>query len=438
MCDNIPMHTKLVIFGVTGDLSRRKLLPALRRVVDGLEDDTIELVGISRQTDIDTDKLFGDLAPMSTLFSLDLADVADYRKLATQLHSTPCDQIVIYLSVPPLAVVPIVERLGQVRLNGKEVKLLLEKPFGIDQHSADEAVKHIAQHFDESQLYRIDHYLAKEMAQNIVAFRGGNALFANTWNNQFIEKIEIIASEKIGIEGRQEFYEQTGALRDVLQGHLMQLLALSTMQLPSVVDWDALPLARYEFLTSLTPADPLESVRAQYDTYQQEVDNPGSPVETFVGVTLYSTLPQWQGVEFVLVTGKALAVKTTEIRVYFRKTNVSQPNRLVFRIQPSERITLELFAKKPGYERQLEPKDLSFRYPPDVVLPEAYEQVLVDAIRSHKSTFASSPEILESWRVLQPLLDAWAMNDEPLATYQKGTDIAEVYPKVETYFDTSA
>lgn len=425
------MHTKLVIFGVTGDLSRRKLLPALGRVVDGLGDDTVELVGISRQTDVDTDKLFGDLASMSTLFSLDLSEVDDYRRLKTHLDGAPSDQVVVYLSVPPLAVVPIVERLGESGLNHSHVKLLLEKPFGIDEYSATEVIERIGRYFDESQIYRIDHYLAKEMAQNIVAFRAGNALFAHTWDNRFIEKIEIIASEKIGIEGRREFYEQTGALRDVVQGHLMQLLALSAMRLPTRFDWNDLPQARYDFLASLQAANPETAERAQYESYQDEVGNIGSTVETFVGVALSSSLPEWRDVEFVIASGKALASKTTEIRIYFRKSDVSQPNRLVFRIQPSERITLELFAKKPGYERELESKDLSFRYPPDVELPEAYEQVIVDAIRSHKSTFASSAEILESWRVLQPLLDAWAMSLELPMIYGKGADIAEVYDRVE-------
>ena len=183
--------------------------------------------------------------------------------------------------------------MGQAGLNNSRVKILFEKPFGVDLESARDMIERTARFYQEDQLYRIDHYLAKEMAQNIVAFRGGNALFGNIWNNNFIESIEVIASEKIDIEGRGLFYEQTGALRDLVQGHLMQLLALTLMDIPNEFDWKKLPELRLKALNQLKPADSDKAYRAQYEGYDEEVENPGSQTETFVSLQLESDQPRW-------------------------------------------------------------------------------------------------------------------------------------------------
>ncbi|HEU5122092.1 MAG TPA: glucose-6-phosphate dehydrogenase [Candidatus Saccharimonadales bacterium] len=427
----ITMKTKLVIFGISGDLSRRKLLPALQKITSSGQFDDLEIIGVSRR-DTDMAELLmssvgtTDLARCSSVFSMDMAELADYRRLKEYVKLQSNDQLLIYLSVPPVATRQIVSLLGEAGLNTPNVKLLLEKPFGVDLVSAQEMHQHINRYFDDSRVYRIDHYLAKEMAQNIAAFRTGNSLFQHAWNNQAIESIEVIATETIDIEGRAQFYEQTGALRDVVQGHLMQLLALVLMELPGELKWNDIPAARLKALQHLRAADPKKAWRGQYNGYQQEASNPGSTTETFVSVELASDDPRWRGVPLRLITGKGLDKKTTEIRINFKKTHEAQRNRLIFHIQPNEGVEIDVVAKVPGYERQLETKPLSFTYPEDTILPEAYEQVLVDAIRSHKSLFTGSEEVQQSWRILQPLLDTWSMDNGNMKYYSKGNASYEI------------
>jgi glucose-6-phosphate 1-dehydrogenase len=420
------MKTKLLIFGITGDLSTRKLLPALRSIIRTGQFDDLEVIGVSRR-EVDIEALLGsslgstELTSKLSIFSMDLASADDYVRLKSFVALENDEQLLIYLSVPPMAVTPIVDFLGEIGFTTPNIKLLFEKPFGMDYISAQDVIARTARHFHENQTYRIDHYLAKEMAQNIVAFRGGNAIFSHLWNNRAIEKIEIVALEKIGIEGRTGFYEQTGALRDVLQGHLMQLLALTLMDIPHDLNWEKLPELRLKALQSILLADPSKATRAQYEGYGLEAKNIDSLTETFVSVELASTAPQWQGVPIVLTTGKALASKTTEVRIRFRKRHDAQSNYLILHIQPDEGVEIELSAKKPGYDRQFQTQKLAFRYPEDTILPDAYEQVLVDAIRSRKSLFTSSDEVLTSWRILQPLLDRWEMSDDSLKTYPVGS-----------------
>lgn len=422
------MATKLVIFGISGDLSRRKLLPALNSIVTAGYFDSLEIVGVSRRS-VDLKELLmdsigaTDMMSQLSIFTMDMAQREDYRALKDSLKVGNEDRLLIYLSVPPVATRQIVMLLGEAGLNTPNVKLLLEKPFGIDAVSAEEMHEHIGRFFSEDQVYRIDHYLAKEMAQNIAAFRSSNALFQYAWNGQAIESIDILASEVIDIEGRASFYEQTGALRDVLQGHLMQLLALVLMEMPGQLEWDEIPARRLDALRQLQPANPLKAYRGQYQGYQEEVGNPGSMTETFVTVELLSNDPRWQGVPLRLITGKALDKKTTEIRINFKKTHDAQQNRLIFRVQPDEGVEIDVMAKRPGYERKLETKRLSFAYPDDADLPEAYEQVLVDAISSHRSLFTGKQEVQESWRVLQPLLDTWATETVQPIQYSKGSSV---------------
>lgn len=415
------MRTKLVIFGVSGDLSRRKLLPALGSIVAAGEAGDLEIIGVSRR-ELILGELFDEaLLGQSSLFTMDMAAEAEYVRLKDHLDLDPDEQLIIYLSVPPAASRQIVSLLGAAGLTTPNVKLLLEKPFGVDLASAEDMLDHIGSYYGEEQVYRIDHYLAKEMAQNIVAFRAGNALFDYVWDSHAIESIEVVASESIGIEGRAQFYEQTGALRDVVQGHLMQLLALVLMDVPGELDWNAVPELRLAALHHIQAADPSNARRAQYMGYQLEAQNPGSTVETFVSLELVSRDPRWRGVKLKLATGKAMAEKSTEIRVNFKKSHELQRNRLIFRIQPNEGVEIDLVAKKPGYDRTLSARSLAFSYPEDEQLPDAYEQVLVDAIRSEKSLFTSGAEVRESWRILQPLLSEWEMNNHSLSTYKQGS-----------------
>lgn len=420
------MKTKLLIFGITGDLSTRKLLPALSAIIKTGDFNDLEVIGVSRKQ-VDLGELLkasigsAELINKFSVFSMNVADVAEYERLKDFVKVGEDDQLLAYLSVPPSAATQIVDFMGEAGLNTPNVKILFEKPFGVDYLSATEVIERTSRHYSEDQIYRIDHYLAKEMAQNIVAFRGANALFTHIWNNSSIEKIEIVATETIGIEGRANFYEQTGALRDVLQGHLMQLLALTLMEVPPNLDWEKLPGLRTEALRHVQPADPQKATRAQYDTYQAEAENSGSLTETFVSLELTSDDPKWRGIPIVLTTGKALDKKTTEVRIHFRKDHDAQSNCLTLHIQPNEGVEIELFAKKPGYDRTFQPHKLGFSYPEDTVLPDAYEQVIVDAIRSHKSLFTSSDEVLRSWQILQPVLDSWDMDNNPLKVYSSGS-----------------
>jgi glucose-6-phosphate 1-dehydrogenase len=381
----------------------------------------MQIIGVSR-SDVDiTTFVPPELQSVTTVYSMDLAKKGDYDGLREYIALAPDEQLLVYLSVPPRASTQIVDFLGEAGLNSPQVKVLFEKPFGVDLPSAREMIAQTARYYDESQIYRIDHYLAKEMAQNIVAMRGGNALLTNIWDNRSIEKIEIVATETIGIEGRGQFYEQTGALRDVLQGHLMQLLALVLMDIPAAFDWERMPALRTQALAAVKPAEYAKSRRAQYEGYAEEAENLGSTVETYVSVQLRSEAPQWQGVPIVLVTGKAMQVKTTEIRVYLRRDHDAQSNCIVFHIQPDEGVEIELYVKKPGYDREFERQRLDYAYPPDAALPDAYEQVLADAIRSRRSLFASGEEVLRSWEILQPILDGWAMESGGMRIYTKNS-----------------
>lgn len=424
------MKTKLIIFGITGDLSTRKLLPALSRIIGTGDFDDLSIIGVSRRH-VEQYELLGDhheqLNGTTAMYTMDLANPDDYRGLKSYIDLKEDEQAIFYLSVPPASSAQIVELLGQAGLNGDNVKLLLEKPFGVDLVSAQDMIEHVGRHYDESQVYRIDHYLAKEMAQNILSFRGRNALFAHVWNNTAIERIDVIALESIDIEGRAHFYEQAGALRDVLQGHLIQLLALTLLEVPEDLDWNKLPDARLKALQYIQPVDITKSLRAQYNGYRDEVQNPDSQVETFVSVALSSDDPNWQGVPLTLTTGKALERKATEVRIHFKKTNGAQSNYLIFRIQPHEGIEIDLVTKKPGYDQDFETQELTFNYPEETNLPDAYEQVIVDAIRSKKSLFAEGGEVVRSWEIVAPLQEAWLRGEPPLRFYDKGDSAKSLF-----------
>lgn len=423
------MKTTLVIFGITGDLAQRKLLPALANIIEADQVGELMIIGVSRRP-VEQFEVLGDhhhqLSGTTSMVQMDLDNLDDYIKLRDAIAEQDNEQVLFYLSVPPESASGIVENLGKAGLNGQHNKILLEKPFGRDYASAQAQTDHVAAHFHESQIYRIDHYLAKEMAQNIVTFRARNAIFSYLWSNQYIERVEILALESIGIEGRAAFYEQTGALRDIVQGHLMQLLALTLLPLPERLDWDQLPALRDKALAAILPVDPAKTARAQYDGYRDEVGNTDSLVETFVSIELASSDPAWQGVPLALTTGKALDRKKTEVRVHFRRQNDSQSNYLVFKIQPDEGITIDLVTKKPGYDNEVEHQKLSFMYSAsDQHLPDAYEQVLVDAISGRKSLFATSTEVLRAWEILAPLQQAWAMQTT-ISTYPQGAKARDI------------
>jgi glucose-6-phosphate 1-dehydrogenase len=270
--------------------------------------------------------------------------------------------------------------------------------------------------------------MAKEMVQNLIVFRQNNSLFRRTWNKEFIESIEIVASEKIDIEGRATFYEQTGALRDLIQSHLLQLAALTLANLRDD-GRQSIPFERLKALRAIkTPQNiDKDAMRGQYEGYRADVEIPHSTVETFVSLTLESTDPRWEGVPITLTTGKALDKKTTEIRLKYRQDTAEEANMLTLRIQPNEGIEIDLWAKRPGYESELQKAPLNFSYANHFnTLPEAYERVFMDAIRSDRALFTTSDEVLETWRILEPIQHRWEMDDETLYIYKKGSSAEDV------------
>lgn len=431
--------TILIIVGVTGDLSRRYLLPALEKIANlGVLPKNIRIIGITRQKTSVQDVLDGVKGPKTFLrdalemLQLDLTNTKDYARLESYLHHIENNfggrtQRLFYLSIPPHASRSVVRLLGETGLSShRGTTLLLEKPFGVDLESAEELLAYTGMYFKEAQIYRIDHYLAKEMAQNLLVFRDANSLLKHTWNKEFIEHIEIAACESIDIEGRAGFYEQTGALRDVLQSHILQLAALTLME-PTIVGATDIPMRRLETLKRLhLPSDKpvAESVRrGQYEGYRQEVNNEGSTVETYVSLDLVSSDPRWEGVPIRLITGKALSAQQTSITITYRSDNGLEPNRLVLLVQPNTGIDFRLWAKAPGYEQKLVQHPLRFSYHELYAeLPNAYEQVLVDALKSNHTLFTTSEEIRQSWRIIKPVQQYWGMHDEDLIFYPKGSE----------------
>jgi glucose-6-phosphate 1-dehydrogenase len=427
--------TILVIFGVTGDLSHRYLLPALAEIMKaGHVEDNFVILGVSRK-EKEVDRVIPAdlkmLRPKTQLFQMDVEKDEDYSQLKDKINELMDGfggkaQVIFYLVVPPAGVLPIITRLGSAKLNGPDTKLLLEKPFGTDLKSARQLIEQTAKYFREEQVYRIDHYLAKEMAQNITVFLGSNAIIRNIWNREFIEKIEIDVLERIGIEGRGEFYDPTGALRDIIQSHGLQLAALVLMEPCSdIFDFEEIPRRRLAALESLeaVAASGLEDkvVRGQYENYRAEAGAPRSFTETFVSMDLSSKDSRWRGVPILLTTGKKLNERLTEVRVFFKPKGNEKPNILRLRVQPREGIELEFWVKKPGYSRQLQRLPLEFSYEQHFDrLPNAYEQVLIDAMTGNHSLFAGSGEILASWKILDPIIRYWADHHDDLRTYKAG------------------
>lgn len=441
--------TIIVIVGISGDLSSRKLLPALAKIAEAGElPEKYKIIGVTRQPDLSVANLLNKVKNPAVieknleLWKMDLGEIRDYKKFAAHLEEIESEflepaQRLFYLAVPPQISRPIIEMLGLSGLaKMPNTKLLIEKPFGVDLASAQELVEHINLYFTADQVYRIDHYLAKETAQNIVVFRQDNSLFKRTWNKDFIERIEIIASEIIGIEGRAVFYEQTGALRDLVQSHLLQLAALTLMDIPADRQFAEIPNRRLEALKQLhLPLDEAVKInvkRGQYKNYQAEIKNIGSTVETFVSLTLESDNPRWTGVPIVLTTGKALDKKFTGIKISYKKDESHEANQLVLRLQPDEGVELCLFAKRPGYDHQVDRHPLKFTFQEYYTnLPEAYEQVLFDAINSNHVLFTTSEEVLASWKIIDPIQKAWEMSSDDLIIYKEGSEVNKVLGKDE-------
>jgi glucose-6-phosphate 1-dehydrogenase len=452
--------TIIVIFGITGDLTRRKLFPALENLfAHKLISPKTTIIGITRQS-ISTEDLVQQIIskddikknpfPLVTerlvVNTMNVTNGNDYDKLLKDLNKIEEDEGVCmhrlyYLSIPPQVFSPIVKFLGEHGLNDScphgvsDTRLLVEKPFGYDIKSAKELIADTVKYFDEEQVFRVDHYLAKETVQNILTFRFDNTIFESLWDHKYIESIKIMAYEKIGIEGRSAFYEQTGALRDLIQSHLLQLLSIVAMERADLTSSKSIHNSKLALFKSIhtVPQNKVNelSVRGQYKTYKKEVDNPESFVETFASVKLSIENERWDGVPIVLETGKALDQKKTEIVVSFKgdESRHSYPNSLIFRIQPNEGIDLTLCVKKPGLDNELQSVTMDFSYDhyfKNISDVGTYEKVLTDAIKGDRTLFATSDEIIESWRIINEVLLTWSKDGAGLHIYENGSAGPEV------------
>ena len=453
--------TIIVIFGITGDLAMRKLIPSLYMLEkNGLLHSKTRIIGITRRKFKVSwllksakngirakdgrvmNKVLRSLGKKMELYLMDSVSGEGYKDFKEYLDQVEdgagmCMSRLYYLAIPPQISAPVITHLGESGLNHGCTKhdtlshLLLEKPFGFNTKTAEELIETTRKYFSEKQLFRIDHYLAKETVQNLVTFRFRNPIFEDIWDNKHIKSITITADEKIDIEGRANFYEQVGAMRDIIQSHLLHVMSVVLMDRPSdIMSSEAVHAKRQRVLDSIepVPADHIldRVVRGQYAGYRDEVSNQFSNTETFTALKLFSREPHWEGVPIYIRTGKGLATKETCITIEFKPKigDHHHTNQLIFYIQPNESIVIQLWVKKPGFERELEVAPMQFNYGQIFSThghPDAYERVLVDAIRGDNTLFATSDEVMTSWRILQPVLDYWATHSDDVVSYKKGS-----------------
>jgi glucose-6-phosphate 1-dehydrogenase len=454
----------IVIFGASGDLTRRKLIPALLNLdANGLLGKNVTVVGVARREMSDEQfaaQLFEDaqkVAPGAVspeawqtfkgrlrYVAGDFSERGTHEKLKVVLDDVASTRgtggnVLFYLATPPDAFASIVEQLGAVGLAAEQGtawrRVVIEKPFGRDLDSAVALDAKIHSVLRERQVYRIDHYLGKETVQNILVFRFANGIFEPIWNRRYIDHVQVMVAENIGIEGRGAYYETAGALRDMVQNHMLQLLALVAMEPPVSLAADRMRDERVKVLEAIRPLTPeqvLEStVRGQYGEgfvggervagYRQEqgvAEN--SSVETYAAMKLFVENWRWAGVPFYLRTGKRLPLRNTEIIIQFRRPPLLffpetaagqvEANRLVMHIQPDEGITLEIKAKRPAPTLKLDTVRLDFSYADFGPTPAAtgYERLLYDAMVGDSTLFHRSDMVDAAWRVVTPLIDVWA------------------------------
>lgn len=458
-----------VVMGGTGDLMQRKLLPALARLVkQGLLHNDCHILGVARNQD-HTDESFRKwaldaLASMRCddesqreaiqqwiLHSLHYQSIAnssaeDFRHLAQRIqqlehqYTLPGNRA-FYLALPPKAFPPTIMGLGGADLchsNGW-TRVTLEKPFGTNLSTATQLNQLLHKQYDESQIYRIDHYLGKETVQNLIVFRFANAIFESLWNRDRIDNVQITVGESVGVDGRGGYYDQSGAIRDMMQNHLLQLLTLTAMEVPAVFEADAIRYEKNKVLRSIRALRPEDVVLGQYIAGDvdgevvkgyQELDgiSPHSTTETYAAMRVHIENWRWQGVPFYLRTGKRLPRRTTQIIVTFRQPPVSlfhpfrscavRSNELVITLQPNEGFDLRFEVKAPGEPIAVQTQKLNFRYE-DVFapLPDAYETLLLDIMQGDQTLFVHADEAENSWRLFTPVLQMGLPNNH----YAAGT-----------------
>lgn len=466
----------IVIFGASGDLTSRKLLPAIYAMHrDGMLPPNFTLVGVARREKSDDafrDEMrdgvgeFGrvaldeadwtEFAKRMSYVSGDLDDSATYQRLAQRLSEceAPGDSIrLYYLAVPP-SVFPIaLQHLAQAGLSravaDTRTRIIVEKPFGHDLTSARALDDQVHSAFSEDQVFRIDHYLGKETVQNILVFRLANGVFEPTWNRRYIDHVQITVAETIGVEDRGRYFDEAGILRDIVQNHMLQLLCLVAMEPPARFNAEMVRNEKVKVLMALNALTEPELrsavVRGQYSEgeidgkrvpgYRSEANvGPHSTTETFVAFRAYLDNWRWAGVPFYLRAGKRLRTRSTEIVIHFRHPPLAlfgyehgrQPaeNKLILQIQPDEGITLTVGSKRPGDGFKIDPVQLDFRYKEAFVRGprDAYERLLLDAIKGDSTLFAREDEVDRAWRFVTPILDSWQQPDpSPVHPYWAGS-----------------
>ena len=462
----VPQPCAIVIFGATGDLTHRKLIPALYNLAaDGELPAGAAIVGFARRNKSDDefrqdleeatrkfsrqpvrDEIWKTFAQSISYHQSEFDDESGYKNLAKRLdeidknYGTRSNRL-FYFAAAPDQFEPILKHLKAAGLNetceGSWARIIVEKPFGTDLDSARELNRIIRNSFTEEQTYRIDHFLGKETAQNILVLRFANAIFAPLWNTHYVDHVQITAAETLGVGTRAGFYEQTGALRDMVQNHLLQLLCLVAMEPPTDLSANSIRDEKVKVVRSLHRWSRNEIaanvVRGQYTAgaihgepvvgYRQEQNvNPDSQTETFVALRLFIDNWRWADVPVYMRVGKRLPKSETDISIHFKKApavlfnkDLSDLNVLVIRIQPDEGISLRIHAKVPGTSFRIEPVKMDFHYGTSFgkPSPEAYERLLLDAMSGDATLFARSDEVEEAWAFIDPIEEAWHAKDAP-------------------------
>ncbi|WP_010138752.1 glucose-6-phosphate dehydrogenase [Oceanicola sp. S124] len=449
----------LVIFGGTGDLARRKILPGLfRRFCAGQMEDNSRIIGAAR-SEHETAEFRQMVADAIAEFDPKSGTKDQLAAFLERLEYVQVDALgsdgwqelaalmdekrvrAFYFSVAPSLFGALAERLHSYGIADSETRIVVEKPFGKDLASAQALNASLAEHFDESQIYRIDHYLGKETVQNLMAVRFGNMLFEPLWNSQYIDHIQITVAETVGVDGRGEYYDRSGAMRDMVQNHLMQLLCLTAMEPPAKFDPDAVRDEKLKVIRALNPVPLEDVVRGQYlgdgdkPGYLENAGDPDSKTESFIALRVEVSNWRWAATPFYLRTGKRLRARSSEIAVVFKETPHSifgeeagrHRNVLTIRLQPNEGMDLFVTIKEPGPGgmRLVDvPLDMTFAEalgPEAEEVPDAYERLIMDVIRGNQTLFMRGDEVEAAWAWADPLIASWENRGDKPVPYDTGS-----------------